>query len=216
MIFTFNVDSTAHRREKYIIIAFIVPHFLAYAALGGCIFTTMKDNESLRMFIVQESGDVLVPYFNEVTFMYVGELGGITRKVCAFFAILFIILILVLLGCILYFTKSVFFQKQTSTILTKTAKSLIVSSIVQGIVCCTFTFIPFGSLLFIWAFKIENSANFINHACIVSTLHGVVDMLCTLYFVKPYRRYCCNIILRLKRRYLKETNVHVQIGTSMT
>uniref|UniRef100_A0A7E4ZWS3 G_PROTEIN_RECEP_F1_2 domain-containing protein n=1 Tax=Panagrellus redivivus TaxID=6233 RepID=A0A7E4ZWS3_PANRE len=164
----------------------------------------MQDEETLRVIITAETGDVLKPYFGERSLIYVGEINGLTRTFCLVYTIYLVILSLIVLGIVIWFSVNVFIRRNSSQILSKTAMSLIVSSLVQGFLCFALIFIPVISLCFVWAFEIENSANFINTLFLLVTFHGTVDLISILWFVKPYRRYCGYLIVNF---FLKIYNI---------
>uniref|UniRef100_A0A7E4VLG8 G_PROTEIN_RECEP_F1_2 domain-containing protein n=1 Tax=Panagrellus redivivus TaxID=6233 RepID=A0A7E4VLG8_PANRE len=114
--------------------------------------------------------------------------------------VLIILFTFVLFGCIVWFVVNVSQRRSNSISITKTAKSLIVSSLIQGFLCCIFLFLPIGTLTYIWAFKVEGSANIFNFVLFLVTSHGTVDMFCILIFVKPYRHYCWTLCLKLIRK----------------
>uniref|UniRef100_A0A7E4WCF8 G_PROTEIN_RECEP_F1_2 domain-containing protein n=1 Tax=Panagrellus redivivus TaxID=6233 RepID=A0A7E4WCF8_PANRE len=180
-----------------------------------CILPSIEDSDSIRRIIINETGNALVSYFDEPSLMYVKELGGLTREVCFGIMVIFVILTLTLIGCVIWFIINVSRRKGKSTVLTKTAKSLIVSSLIQGFLCCIFLFTPMGSLAFIWAFRIEGSANIVNSVSFFVSVYGTVDLISILYFVKPYRVYCWKLFLKLTVKLSRKNNV-IPISTIAT
>uniref|UniRef100_A0A7E4ZR74 G_PROTEIN_RECEP_F1_2 domain-containing protein n=1 Tax=Panagrellus redivivus TaxID=6233 RepID=A0A7E4ZR74_PANRE len=189
----FSDKIVEYLHKKLVFPCIIAFHLLMYASITYAILSSMDTNENVRKLIIAETGDLLDVYLGEPSLMYISELGGVTRKVCIGFMIGFIILSICLLGCVVLFISSVNTYKHNSKSVSKVSSSLIVSSIVQAILCVTFLFIPFALLSFFWGFRIEKSANPINVVCVFMACHGTIDMFCILFFVKPYWRFVTNI-----------------------
>uniref|UniRef100_A0A7E4W3S0 G_PROTEIN_RECEP_F1_2 domain-containing protein n=1 Tax=Panagrellus redivivus TaxID=6233 RepID=A0A7E4W3S0_PANRE len=194
----FGASAIQYLHNKKALTGIVLFHVFSYILVAFFLTWTMDSNANIRKTILLETNNALIPYFDEPSLMYVSELDGLTRKICIGYLIVVAISTLLLIGCVIIFVIKVKHYKSNNDSISKVSVSLIVSSLIQAFLCVACLFLPLGYLGYIWGFNIKGSANPFNIMCIVIGLHGTIDMSCTLYFVKPYWRYCQSLWMKVK------------------
>uniref|UniRef100_A0A7E4VYH8 Serpentine Receptor, class T n=1 Tax=Panagrellus redivivus TaxID=6233 RepID=A0A7E4VYH8_PANRE len=183
-VFHSELEKWFHSKVSIVTIAIVhilIDGFFLHCIIRAIILNTLSDIDT---------GKALEPWFREKGLINFPEYGGYTRT-ALFFVFCFVgILFFVLVGTIIWFICKVFIGRKTSKILNKHSTSLLLSALVQAGCCIIFSYIPMLFILYCWSFAPKNSANASNIALAFFSVYGTVDMLCTLYFVKPYRQYC--------------------------
>uniref|UniRef100_A0AC34FA84 G-protein coupled receptors family 1 profile domain-containing protein n=1 Tax=Panagrolaimus sp. ES5 TaxID=591445 RepID=A0AC34FA84_9BILA len=124
--------------------------------------------------------------------------------VFGFFA-LDIIIIIFAAFVIVYFIYLV----QTSKTATKMQQSLIISSTAQISITLILLFIPLGVIIACVGFQIPHTSEYACLCFSITSFHGILEFIATLYFVLPYRRYLKKQISKVSVT-LKISKVHVQ------
>uniref|UniRef100_A0A7E4UUL8 G-protein coupled receptors family 1 profile domain-containing protein n=1 Tax=Panagrellus redivivus TaxID=6233 RepID=A0A7E4UUL8_PANRE len=207
LIFTFHPNLKPYLHNKFTFAGIVIFHLLMYSVVCILLSYALNDAEGMRKISLTESGDALRPFFNESSLIQVSEFGGWTRRAIATFFFLICLFNSILIGCVIVFIVNVRIHKQTSKTVSQNSFSLIISSLVQSILCVVLLFIPAGGLTFCWGFEIKNSANVINALFLLANIHGTIDMVCLLIFVKPYRMYCYKLFTRIGFARIQQNSV---------
>uniref|UniRef100_A0A7E4UVD9 G-protein coupled receptors family 1 profile domain-containing protein n=1 Tax=Panagrellus redivivus TaxID=6233 RepID=A0A7E4UVD9_PANRE len=195
-IFTFHPNLKPYLHNKYTFAGIVILHFVMYSVVSVILSYTMNDADGMRALSLSESGNALRPFFNESSLIQVSEFGGWTRCAIKVFFSVICIFNSILIGCVTLFIYNVCVYKQTSKTVSQNSFSLIISSLVQSLLCVVLLFIPAGALTFCWGFEVQNSANVMNALFLLANAHGTIDMVCLLLFVKPYRLYCYKLLAK--------------------
>uniref|UniRef100_A0A7E4VFV6 G-protein coupled receptors family 1 profile domain-containing protein n=1 Tax=Panagrellus redivivus TaxID=6233 RepID=A0A7E4VFV6_PANRE len=165
--------------------------------------------EAIRELAAKESPGALDEFFSESTFVYAGELDGLTRTVCFVCALFMTFILLVFIASVIWFIFQVLKLVKTDVHLSQASTSLLISSAVQATLFVVFLFMPITCMLISWAYCLDNTANIINALVLIMSIHGTLDMLTTLYFVVPYRNYIVSLFSR-KQTHMVSINISVR------
>uniref|UniRef100_A0A7E4V7C1 G_PROTEIN_RECEP_F1_2 domain-containing protein n=1 Tax=Panagrellus redivivus TaxID=6233 RepID=A0A7E4V7C1_PANRE len=199
-VFTFIPAKKKYFDNKYTLFLIFLLHISLYIVIIVILAFTATDATTIRSYAKSETGTALLEYFNEQTFIYVSEFGTRTRSICQSASAAFVIFIFSSLMGIIWFTISVTLYRKKPSIISKTSKSLIIAAIVQTLLCAFMLYTPMFVVVFTSGFNIQGSTNVVNAFMILISYHGTVDMLCTLYFVVPYRNYCLRLFRIVRKR----------------
>uniref|UniRef100_A0A7E4V0L0 7TM_GPCR_Srx domain-containing protein n=1 Tax=Panagrellus redivivus TaxID=6233 RepID=A0A7E4V0L0_PANRE len=166
---------------------------IGFHSIMGCLniffyFLASTDAENARTLASSESHHALDVYLTEPTFIYASELNGAARGLCKFGLFLLIIISFMFLGSVGFFIRNVFIYKKMKGVVSKMSQFLLNSTFIQVVLLVTFIFVPFIWATFTWSFTIHNIVNVTNGFVMLISMYGPIDMLCTLYFIVPYRR----------------------------
>uniref|UniRef100_A0A7E4VDX0 Serpentine Receptor, class T n=1 Tax=Panagrellus redivivus TaxID=6233 RepID=A0A7E4VDX0_PANRE len=202
-ILTFHPDWRKYLENKYTISLIVTFHISIYALDVACYFMALSDSEVIRTVAINETGTALQKYYNESTFIYFSLYGGFSRRLSLFFFVVICGLSGILLTSVAVFIKNVFFFRKTKGVISKTSQYLLISAFVQIVMCVLFLSVPFGWLVIALAFNIQDSANVTNGFIMLVSIHGFVDIVSTLYFIKPYRKYCLGLVGAFRKRRIE-------------
>uniref|UniRef100_A0A7E4UQW7 Serpentine Receptor, class T n=1 Tax=Panagrellus redivivus TaxID=6233 RepID=A0A7E4UQW7_PANRE len=188
-IFMFHKNLRKRLQNKATLVVTVFLHIFFYFIFIFFVRFSITDHDTLARKAIAETHGALTEYLSEKSLVYVSEDGGIPRKLCigAFYMLLSVAILL--MSTVVWFIAKVFILKKNSTVLTKLSRSMSLSALIQAILCLGLLFVPNMCLLLSIGFKIPNSANIVNGMFLLVALHGTLDMICTLYFVRPYRKF---------------------------
>uniref|UniRef100_A0A7E5A1P3 Serpentine Receptor, class T n=1 Tax=Panagrellus redivivus TaxID=6233 RepID=A0A7E5A1P3_PANRE len=192
-IFTFFPQYRPLLENKITIICLVLFQLAVHSVTIFLFVSTASDADTNRNYAKKETHTALEQYYLQPGFIYLSEYGTVTRSLNKFMFGGLVVISSILAASVILFIKNVIKQKKTS-IISKTAKSLIVSSIMQAILCICMLYTPMLLILGTWGFNIRNSSNIVNIFVTLLSIHGTFDMVSTLYFIIPYRKYCKNLL----------------------
>uniref|UniRef100_A0A7E4VL17 Serpentine receptor class gamma n=1 Tax=Panagrellus redivivus TaxID=6233 RepID=A0A7E4VL17_PANRE len=147
----------------------------------------------LKELAENSSDTALNAFITESSFYHFYELDGVIR---AFYKTTFIVLIVTavaLLASIVYAINFVLNNRKNKQSITKAAKVLYISSLVEVFLCVTFLNGPVSVFVFSWGWNVPNTSNIVGVAISMILFHGTFDRLSTLYCIVPYRKYCISV-----------------------
>uniref|UniRef100_A0A7E4WCW9 G protein-coupled receptor n=1 Tax=Panagrellus redivivus TaxID=6233 RepID=A0A7E4WCW9_PANRE len=168
-------------------------HLIAYAIFADITVLQRVPKEDLITLAQSTTGNALSSYYNEPGFYVLYNMEGASRRTYLIVVIVLGAISALLFGSIAYAIVFVFLNRKTQQIISKKAKSLLISSLSQAFLCVFFLCGPIMVVLSTMALDIGNSTNVANTAGTLLSFHGTLDMLSTLYFVMPYRKYCASL-----------------------
>uniref|UniRef100_A0A7E4WB36 G_PROTEIN_RECEP_F1_2 domain-containing protein n=1 Tax=Panagrellus redivivus TaxID=6233 RepID=A0A7E4WB36_PANRE len=192
-VFMFRPHWRKYVENKYTISAIVVMHLSSYAGVTFLFVTTSSSYAETRQIATIETETALIEFMKYPSFVYVPSRNERTKTVIIVYFFIVLTIATILFIAIVVFLKNIRDLKETE-IVSKTMRSLVISTLVQAFLCVLFVFTPVAFLLCTLAFNISNSANSLNILLTMLSFHGTVDNLCILYFVAPYRRYCLSLI----------------------
>uniref|UniRef100_A0A7E4V6M4 Serpentine receptor class gamma n=1 Tax=Panagrellus redivivus TaxID=6233 RepID=A0A7E4V6M4_PANRE len=193
-ILTFHQEYRKYLENKYTfggLFTFLVFFYITFSILFYASGTTSTE---IRQKAQLERPGALDQFFSEASFVYLMDLNGTTRQVWEIFFFCFLAQAVLLLLSVTWFVYNVFLVGKKTKIISKTSKSLVISSVFQAFICVVFLFSPVLWVVGSGAFNVQNSANVSNALVTLISLHGTIDMLTTLYFVVPYRKFCKGLL----------------------
>uniref|UniRef100_A0A7E4ZRR6 G_PROTEIN_RECEP_F1_2 domain-containing protein n=1 Tax=Panagrellus redivivus TaxID=6233 RepID=A0A7E4ZRR6_PANRE len=196
-ILAFRPESKKYLESKYTFAYIAWLHGGACAGIAIFLLTTAPRGSTVRQVVDQETHGALNEYLSEPTFVYFQDINGSARAILLFCALVILGFLLLFSLVVIWFIANVFIYKRKATSITKLSRSLIICSLVQLLLCVVFLFCPYiigvGSL----ALRLENG-DFVNALCGIVSLHGTADILSTLYFIVPYRKFCVQLLKKKK------------------
>uniref|UniRef100_A0A7E4V0R9 Serpentine Receptor, class J n=1 Tax=Panagrellus redivivus TaxID=6233 RepID=A0A7E4V0R9_PANRE len=199
-ILTFHPEYQHYVDNQYTVYFLICFHLSVACMNTSFYFLASTDYDNARRLASSESHHALDVYLSEPTFIYASEYNGAARIFCALGLLILILFSVFFLGSVGFFVRSVFIYKKMKGVVSKQSKFLLISTFIQVVLLVTFVFVPFIWATFTWSFNIQNIVNTTNGFVMLISMYGPVDMLCTLYFIVPYRRYVESIIFRGNKR----------------
>uniref|UniRef100_A0A7E4WAQ1 7TM GPCR serpentine receptor class x (Srx) domain-containing protein n=1 Tax=Panagrellus redivivus TaxID=6233 RepID=A0A7E4WAQ1_PANRE len=181
--------------------------------LYWCYVGSVETHESQVFFIRNETGTLLESWVSEKSIVYIW--GHVGRRNFFFYVGLCVLSLLFfgLVGIVIWFIVSFNILKRTSKTISTHSTYLLTAVLFQTGTFLLFLFGPSIFILSCWTFEIQGSTNAVNIALIFVCFHGMADMLCTLYFVKPYRTFCLGKVpfFRPKRTIIEPTFITMTI-----
>uniref|UniRef100_A0A7E4V1R4 G_PROTEIN_RECEP_F1_2 domain-containing protein n=1 Tax=Panagrellus redivivus TaxID=6233 RepID=A0A7E4V1R4_PANRE len=165
----------------------------------GCWASAMN-HEDMEKRARLETGNTLDKWLDEKSFVYLPEFWGRTRAFAFFACCLMVFMFFTLIGIITWFIVNVFILKKTSKTMNDKSTFLLVAVLAQTGSTVFFFILPFIIVTYCWTFAADDSGNVVNIAVQFLTFNGTIDMLTLLYFVKPYKVYCINLMRRFSSR----------------
>uniref|UniRef100_A0A7E4V6V2 Serpentine Receptor, class T n=1 Tax=Panagrellus redivivus TaxID=6233 RepID=A0A7E4V6V2_PANRE len=199
-VFTFYQQRRKMLENKYTFFAVGCLYVSFYCIFLGLYVITATDAETIRNYARNETGNALNAFYFEPSLIYISEFGSKSRMIFKYMFFFLMILATTLIISVVWFIVNVAKRRGSISIITKTAKSLILSSIFQALLSVIMLFTPIISIMFTWGFYIHNSATVVNALVTLLSFHGTVDMISTLYFVVPSRNYCKSLLWRITKR----------------
>uniref|UniRef100_A0A7E4VKX7 G-protein coupled receptors family 1 profile domain-containing protein n=1 Tax=Panagrellus redivivus TaxID=6233 RepID=A0A7E4VKX7_PANRE len=171
---------------------------LIHLFLDYLFYACYNSTKSNHTFIVERAhnttGNLLDEWLDEQSLIFIADNNGETRA-SFFIALVILVVVLIMFCCIgIWFIRTLIILKKTSKTLNEKSTFLLTTAIVQAGVFIVFLYIPSIVITACWSFAIENTGNVVNIALVFFCLHGTADILCTLYFVTPYRLYCISLV----------------------
>uniref|UniRef100_A0A7E4W7I8 7TM_GPCR_Srx domain-containing protein n=1 Tax=Panagrellus redivivus TaxID=6233 RepID=A0A7E4W7I8_PANRE len=171
-------------------------HFILDAYLIWLYDNAYMTHDETDFAIHYETGNVLDTWVVEKSIVYMGQHGGRKNFYCLVALCCGVVLFFGLVGIIIWFIAHVFMLKKTSVTLSSHSTYLLTTVLVQTGAFLVFLFGPSLFVLSCWTLAIPGSTTAVNVAATIIFFHEIIDILCTLYFVKPYREYCLSKISR--------------------
>uniref|UniRef100_A0A7E4UYV1 Serpentine Receptor, class J n=1 Tax=Panagrellus redivivus TaxID=6233 RepID=A0A7E4UYV1_PANRE len=199
-ILTFHSEWRKYLENKFTISVIGAFHVFLYVMDIVFYYMAPANSDIGRLMAINETHTALRKYYNEPTFIYSSEYGGDSRKIWIVLFVIIFGLSSILLASAAIFIRNVLIFRKTKGVVSRTSLYLLISAVVQVVICVVFLFIPFGWLALAWACNIQNSANVTNGLITLVSMHGTVDVISTLYFIMPYRKFCLNLIGQNLRR----------------
>uniref|UniRef100_A0A7E4ZU10 G protein-coupled receptor n=1 Tax=Panagrellus redivivus TaxID=6233 RepID=A0A7E4ZU10_PANRE len=199
-ILTFRPEWLSIIESKRFLYGFVGWLCLCHLAVCTILFIGSSNELQTRIIADEETFGALRPFYNESTLIYGRELNGLSRACSTVVVFTFFLLSLTLLGSVAWFISNVLTARKSVAVISTMTRSLLVSSLIQAFLCVLFLYIPIMCMTGAWAFNIHNSANVVNGFVMLMSMHGTVDMLSTLYFVVPYRKFCRRLVFKDARR----------------
>uniref|UniRef100_A0A7E4V8L1 Serpentine receptor class gamma n=1 Tax=Panagrellus redivivus TaxID=6233 RepID=A0A7E4V8L1_PANRE len=176
--------------------------------------TTADDEIAIREKAHNETHGVLDRFFDEPSFVYV-QLNKKANTIL-FYSNATIALALIL--STVFFIVSVLCNRKKAHILTKTGASLVVLSLAQAVIAVIFLLVPASFSIIAHVFSIPNSGYIINLLQSFYNFHSTADIICMLYCIVPYRRYCKSLCLKIvgKKHVGNSSEMVTQQGGKIT
>uniref|UniRef100_A0A7E5A2C6 G_PROTEIN_RECEP_F1_2 domain-containing protein n=1 Tax=Panagrellus redivivus TaxID=6233 RepID=A0A7E5A2C6_PANRE len=185
-VFVFRPEFRPYMENKRTLLIVVVIHISMYTFVVWLLYATSETADIIRQKAHNDTNGTLDVYFEQSTFIYLGP-NKLPSKL--FFFVDMIIMIALLL-CIFHFIVNVFIYKKTSTTISKTAASLLLSSLVQTFLFIVVLILPIHYALAMTAFEVQDSAFICNVILSLSNVHSTADVICMLCCIVPYRNYC--------------------------
>uniref|UniRef100_A0A7E4WBP9 Serpentine Receptor, class T n=1 Tax=Panagrellus redivivus TaxID=6233 RepID=A0A7E4WBP9_PANRE len=185
-VFVFRPEYRPYLENKRSIFLIAMSHILMYIFVVWLLYATSETADIIRQKAHNDTNGALDVYFEQSTFIYLGP-SKLASK-CFLFIDMFIMIGLLL--CITYFVVNVFVHKKKSATISKTAASLLLSSLVQTFLFIVFLIMPIHYALAMTAFEVQDSAFMCNVILSLSNVHSTADVICMLCCIVPYRNYC--------------------------
>uniref|UniRef100_A0A7E4ZSU4 G_PROTEIN_RECEP_F1_2 domain-containing protein n=1 Tax=Panagrellus redivivus TaxID=6233 RepID=A0A7E4ZSU4_PANRE len=201
-VFTFHPNIRKYMENKYTLIGIIIFYLICYITIAFGLWATGSTYYGIRDAAFIASNGALQPFFIESSFVYAIDNTGIVRVFLYIVTAMLMIVSLILLLSIAWFFYSVFMNRKTA-IVSRTARSLIASSLILCFLCVMFLLVPIFCLVFFWTFRLKGTANIMNGVATFLSIHATFDTLSTLYFVVPYNRFCKRLIFHPKLPWAK-------------
>uniref|UniRef100_A0A7E4V7H0 C-type lectin domain-containing protein n=1 Tax=Panagrellus redivivus TaxID=6233 RepID=A0A7E4V7H0_PANRE len=197
-VFTFFPQHRKLLENKYTWMA-IGFYYLCFYGLNVMMFVSLAtDAETIRAYARNETNGGLESYYSEASLIYVSEYGGKTRLLCRYMFALTLFLTLILAGSVLLFVLNVVIKRKKIFIVTLTARSLVLSSIVQAVLSIVMLYTPMLLMMFAWGYNVPNSANIVNmFATLLSCLSKMSIQNWLLFCLFPTISYCKTAFLHL-------------------
>uniref|UniRef100_A0A7E4VM04 7TM_GPCR_Srx domain-containing protein n=1 Tax=Panagrellus redivivus TaxID=6233 RepID=A0A7E4VM04_PANRE len=140
-IFMFYPDSRRYLENKYTMSGIVIFHFVMYSFAFGIMISTMTSHNQTRFEAARDHPGAMEEYFKFNSFAYIsgGELRYFLLRIGLGVAGCLVLLLLI---SVTFFIVNVFIYKKTATVISKTSKFLIVSSILQALICIVFLMFP--------------------------------------------------------------------------
>uniref|UniRef100_A0A7E4VA50 Serpentine receptor class gamma n=1 Tax=Panagrellus redivivus TaxID=6233 RepID=A0A7E4VA50_PANRE len=185
--------------NKYAVTFVALIHLFLYVMLAIAYGTTADDEIAIREKAHNETHGVLDRFFDEPSFVYV-QLNKKANTIL-FYSNATIALALIL--STVFFIVSVLCNRKKAHILTKTGASLVVLSLAQAVIAVIFLLVPASFSIIAHSFY-----NF----------HSTADIICMLYCIVPYRRYCKSLCLKIvgKKHVGNSSEMVTQQGGKIT
>uniref|UniRef100_A0A7E4ZSE9 Serpentine Receptor, class J n=1 Tax=Panagrellus redivivus TaxID=6233 RepID=A0A7E4ZSE9_PANRE len=213
-ILTFHPEWRKYLENKITISVIVAFHVFMYAMDVYFYFTAPENSDVGRNMAINETKNALKKYYNEPTFIYSSEQGGEARKIwIILFAIVFGLSFILLTSAAIFIRNVLVFRRKKGVV-SRTSFYLLISAVVQVVLCVVFLFIPIGWLALAYALNIQNRANLTNGLIMLVSIYGTVDTITTLYFIMPYRKFCLRLIgQNLRSRKISMTSQELLFTT---
>uniref|UniRef100_A0A7E5A0N0 Serpentine receptor class gamma n=1 Tax=Panagrellus redivivus TaxID=6233 RepID=A0A7E5A0N0_PANRE len=198
-VFLFRPHLKERLHNKLTLSLIVLTHLIAYGFYASTSFQIFMDHETMEQLVRNDTGNTLDKWLQEKSFTYIPEYDGSSRTFAFFALCFFLTMFFLLVGILIWFIVNVFIFKKTSKTLNELSAYLLITVLAQTGSCLAFFFIPAIIIVYCWTFAIDNSTNFVNAVLQLFILNGTTDMVLMLYFVKPYKIYCVNIVRRIFR-----------------
>uniref|UniRef100_A0A7E4WCR0 Polyprotein allergen nematode domain-containing protein n=1 Tax=Panagrellus redivivus TaxID=6233 RepID=A0A7E4WCR0_PANRE len=171
-IFTFRPHWRKYVENKFTISGIVLSHFAAYAGVSFIFITTSTSYSDTRQLAFKETGNVFTELFQYPGFVYVPSSNKQTEVIILVYFFIVLAFAVALLITIVIFFKNIRAFK-TTDIVSKTVKSMVISTLVQAFLCVLFVFTPVLFMLYALAFKVPHSANTLNILFTMLSFHGM-------------------------------------------
>uniref|UniRef100_A0A7E4VWQ9 Serpentine Receptor, class T n=1 Tax=Panagrellus redivivus TaxID=6233 RepID=A0A7E4VWQ9_PANRE len=187
--FIFQPHNRKYLENKYNFVVIFTGHIAAYCIFAYFILIDKVGQSALIPVALNNSGTALVEYFFEPGFAIFSEHEGIVRWLfkCIFYFILAIST--AFLGSIVFAIVSFFVSHRSKITITRTTRSLLMTSLSQATLCVIFLNGPSMLVIGTWGWNVPNSNFAANIAMNLVSLYATFDRISTLCFVAPYRKF---------------------------
>uniref|UniRef100_A0A7E4VW57 Serpentine Receptor, class T n=1 Tax=Panagrellus redivivus TaxID=6233 RepID=A0A7E4VW57_PANRE len=188
-LFVFGPKISIFIKNKYTVFSFIVFHIFLHLGVAYYMYTITETPELTRQHAHIDSEGTLDLFFNETSFFYCGQSNAMWKS----WFFLDVVITSSLLSSIIYFIITVFIYKKKTIIVSKTSTSLLVSSLSQAFLNAIFFMMPALCALGAMGLQINGSALTVNIVLELFHFHCTADMICMLYCIVPYRKFCISL-----------------------
>uniref|UniRef100_A0A7E4VD59 Serpentine Receptor, class J n=1 Tax=Panagrellus redivivus TaxID=6233 RepID=A0A7E4VD59_PANRE len=197
-LFTFKPNLRKYIDNKYFYTVLVFAFAVFLAIVVRYLYTSEATYSSIRERARQETGNVLVKYFDKPTFIYARNMGEKIQSSYIFLLIYCNLYSLFMICIIAWFIRMVLKLRKTAKTVSQATISLLLMTLIQLLTNVIFLIMPMSVVLASAGFFIEGSANMANALVSMITYHGLIEMLGVLYSVVPYRKYCVRKLFCIK------------------
>lgn len=171
--------------------------FIFYGILHFCVFVPMiihfsnsaKIDKKKMIENALNYNSIFLRYSSDPTFVFIDK-----STVKHLVIIALILLILILFGFCIVATSMILELKKFSFYKKNNIQLYLISKcLIQIVITVIFQFLPLAMFLLFCLFDVPYSGPIINIMLCLLTSHSFIEMLTTLYFIKPYRLFTVNL-----------------------